>query len=229
MPDPAEFRRFLLVCAEAPEDAGQVPGVLAAAGCSCDIVYRRGRTATVTFDPSRHRGLFILGDSADRASARCYDREREWARVAIARGLPVLGICHGAQLLADLHGGRLTAPNRSRNIDEGLGMLSLTDAGRDDPVLQQVTPGGQVYQYHCETFTVPPTAVNLADSGNRAHPHSDAYRIGTNVYGVQFHPELTPETLAEWLGLSKADAAVTQAARTGHDVITAWVHLAVAQ
>ncbi|MDB5312152.1 MAG: glutamine amidotransferase class-I [Gemmataceae bacterium] len=228
MPDTSSFPRFLVVCADNADDAGQVPDVLEQAECQSDIVCRWGQGGTVAFDPERHRGLILMGDGQDRASASCYAREQEWARIAIERGLPVLGVCHGAQLLAHLYGGHLSAPNRSRNIDEGLGELSLTDAGRQDPLLQQVPAGGMIYQYHCETFTVPPGAVNLANSSSRRHPHSDAFRIGDRVYGLQFHPELRAETLASWLGLPGSDESGERVTLTGRSMLAAWVRLALA-
>jgi GMP synthase (glutamine-hydrolysing) len=169
-----------------------------------------------------------LGDDQARASAPRYDREREWVRAAAKLQIPILGICHGAQLLAHLYGGRLTAPNGSDIIDEGLGELALTNAGRHDPVMQHIPPGGKVYQYHCESFILPLGSIDLASSANSAQPHSDAFRIGSNIYGLQFHPELTAEKLREWLKLPRTDETVEWVARTGREVLDAWVRLALA-
>src|SRR5262249_54375226 len=52
------------------------------------------------------------------------------------------------------------------------------------------------FHWHGETFDLPPGAELLASSDLCLH---QAYRVGSNVYGLQFHLEVTPEMIADWL------------------------------
>ena len=85
---------------------------------------------------------------------------------------PVLGICLGSQLLARAYGG-----DNHLGIAPEFGWVdvSLTEAGRADPVLSQVPPTFPIFQWHSDTFTLPPGAVHLAQS--RA-AQNQAFRIG---------------------------------------------------
>ena len=105
---------------------------------------------------------------------------------------PVLGICLGSQLLARAYGG-----------DNHLGVapefgwvdVSLTDAGHADPVLSQVPQTFPIFQWHSDTFSLPPGAVHLAQSAAAAH---QAFRIGRATYGTQFHFEASRSVVRDW-------------------------------
>jgi GMP synthase-like glutamine amidotransferase len=70
----------------------------------------------------------------------------EWVQIALKNGTAILGICHGAQLLAYTCDGRLVYGEGNEKVDKGLTGLSLTKEGRKDPVLSQVAPESQVMQ-----------------------------------------------------------------------------------
>lgn len=109
--------------------------------------------------------------------------ELAWVREAVARDIPVFGICFGGQLLARALGGTV-APGPKAEI-------GWTVIHSDDPTL---IPSGPWFQFHYDRWTVPPGAVELA----RNSVASQAFRSGRNL-GVQFHPELTASTLEGWL------------------------------
>ncbi len=120
-------------------------------------------------------------------------RVRQLMRDAVDRGIPTLGICLGAQLLARAFGAAVTrAPVRE------LGFVPIwpTTAAAGDPLLAGLTPGDRFFQWHEDTFDLPAGATLLATG--RAVP-TQAYRVGGCGWGVQFHPEVDAAELAAWL------------------------------
>lgn len=105
---------------------------------------------------------------------------------------PVLGICLGSQLLARAYGG-----DNHLGIAPEFGWVdvSLTEAGRADPVLSQVPGTFPIFQWHSDTFTLPPDAIHLAHSQVARH---QAFRIGRATYGTQFHFEASRAVVRDW-------------------------------
>ena len=118
-------------------------------------------------------------------------------REAVARNLPVLGICLGAQLLAHALGAHV---GRNPVKEHGWHQLTLTEAGRADPVLAALE-GQEVCQWHGDTFDLPPGGELLATGETCRH---QAFRVG-RAYGVQFHPEVDPRILDRWLDVYRAE------------------------
>lgn len=116
---------------------------------------------------------------------------------AIKAGKPVLGVCLGAQMVANVLGAKVY-PGGAKEI--GWFEVALTDAGAVDPCLSALKlPGknaAQVFQWHGDTFDLPRGAVRLASSG--LYPNQ-AFRYGESVYALQFHIEVTPEIVRTWL------------------------------
>ena len=106
---------------------------------------------------------------------------------ALRRGLPMLGICLGSQVLAAAAGARVYA-GAAKEI--GWFPVTLTEAGRADPVLGVFPQETVFFHWHGDTFDLPADAVLLASTG--LYPHQ-AFRLGARAWGVQFHPEITPE------------------------------------
>lgn len=105
-------------------------------------------------------------------------------RRADTAGVPVLGICFGGHLLAAAHGGTVTASTWPE--------IGWYDVESSAP---EVVPGGPWFEWHGDTWTLPPHARELARNGNA----SQAFVLRQNL-AVQFHPELTSAMLAGWLG-----------------------------
>ncbi len=149
---------------------------------------------------------------------------------------PVLGICLGSQLLARAYG----AENHLGTAPEfGWVDVTLTEAGRADPVLSQVPQTFPIFQWHSDTFTLPEGAAHLATSAKAAH---QAFRIGRATYGTQFHFEASRPVVADWLarfpeGVEKmspgwatrhsalAQAQGAEADAHGLSLARAWVNL----
>jgi GMP synthase-like glutamine amidotransferase len=115
----------------------------------------------------------------------CYLRE------ALDTGKPVLGICFGAQLLAKLLG----APVRRNPVMEiGTCAVRLTAAGHCDPLFQGFPKAFPTFQWHNDTFDIPPWGLQLAAS--RDCPNQ-GFRMGSAV-GLQFHLEVTAPEALRW-------------------------------
>ena len=115
---------------------------------------------------------------------------RRWVREL---GRPYLGVCLGHQLLAEALGGRVAAMAAP---EVGVSRVELTEAGRADPLFAGFGPEIEVFQWHgCEVAELPEGAVSLARSRASA---VQAMRWGRCAYGVQFHPEIVEDTVADW-------------------------------
>lgn len=129
------------------------------------------------------------------------DRELALLRAADAAGIPVLGVCFGAQALAAAHGGHVEPSPRSQ--------IGWTVVDSDDPAL---VPPGPWMQWHTDRFVVPPGATELA----RDQLCSQAFVLRRNL-GVQFHPEVEPAGIERWLQLG-GQAAIAAVEAAGSDV-----------
>lgn len=135
----------------------------------------------------------------------------EFLRRQAARKVPLYGVCFGHQLLAQTFGGKVEpCPN---GWELGTGQVELNDLGRKDPLFEGLPTVLTVHQSHGDVVTsLPEEAEILA-----ANPHwgVQAFRIGPRIWGTQFHPEFTPETMAAAVervsGLLEADEDFKQA------------------
>jgi len=123
--------------------------------------------------------------------------QRELMRRAVDAGLPVLGICLGAQMLARALDARVyRAPVR----ELGFKPIRVTEAGQADPLLGAFHTGDRVFQWHEDTFDLPDGAELLAAGDD---VRVQAFRMGRNAWGVQFHFEVDAEGVDAWLRVAE--------------------------
>ncbi|MEV0945357.1 type 1 glutamine amidotransferase [Rhodococcus sp. NPDC049939] len=137
-------------------------------------------------------GLAVMGGPLHDSDDFPYEhlpRERTLIRESVTAGLPMLGICLGAQLLASSFGGEVWRGSRP---ETGAGRVTVTEAGERDPVFGSVGTDLPVVHWHQDTFELPVGALQLA-SGQMFE--NQAFTIGPRAYGLQFHAELTRDQL----------------------------------
>jgi GMP synthase-like glutamine amidotransferase len=106
--------------------------------------------------------------------------------------VPTLGVCLGAQLLAKAaHAPVHPAPRPEIGWHE----VEVTEDAASDPIFSRLPERFHAFQWHYYTYGVPAGAVELA----RSEVCTQAFRLGTSVWGVQFHPEVTREQIRSWL------------------------------
>lgn len=155
-----------------------------------------GRDPGAVPDLDGYDGLIVLGGPMNCDEVTRYRHlatEVGAIRTAVGDGKPVLGICLGAQLLARALGAPVT-----RNPRKEIGWYDLmpTDEGRQDPLFRHFDEVEKVFQWHGDTFAIPPGAMHLAHSEACAH---QAFRYGANAYGLQFHLEVDEPMIDRWL------------------------------
>jgi GMP synthase-like glutamine amidotransferase len=150
--------------------------------------------------------------------------EKRFIREAMQSGVPVLGVCLGSQLIASALGARVY-PNTQKEI----GWFPV-EAMPADGNWFRFPDKLQVFHWHGETFDLPPGAVHLARSAACKH---QAFQVGRRTLALQFHLEVTPESVrafAENCGNELAPAPYVQseaemlaAPSTAYQTVNAWM------
>ena len=127
--------------------------------------------------------------------------EKRIIRAAIDEAVPVVGICLGAQLIAATLG---TLVYHGRVKEIGWSPISITPHGQVDSLLGYLPENATVFQWHGDGFELPAGAIRLASSVNYKN---QAFRVGKNIYALQFHLEVTPPMIARWIDERSKDLA----------------------
>lgn len=155
-----------------------------------------GRQGDARPDVSRYHGLVVLGGPMNCDEVERHPHlavEMDAIRAAIDKGMPVLGICLGGQLIARALGAQV-----KRNGEKEIGWYDVTPTaqGAQDPLFAPFAGTEKIFQWHGDTFDIPPGAVHLASSASCAN---QAFRYGENVYALQFHLEVDQPLIERWL------------------------------
>jgi GMP synthase (glutamine-hydrolysing) len=182
-------------------DPGAVEAALQARGYETEICCPcLGDTLPTLKDgkPEGYVAAIILGGAMGVNDADEMDfiaDELVWVNGQLENDAPILGICLGAQMIAHALGAKVWVhPDGAHEI--GYHEISATPAGRG------LFPERlSAYQWHREGFDLPHGAELLATGGDAFY--NQAFRYGRNAYGVQFHPEMIPQTMERWITSEK--------------------------
>ena len=183
------------------EDAG--PGVFAdaIAGSGWDLETWTPPTEPEPRDPSSYDAAMTFGGAMhpDQDDEHPWlATEREVLADLTARGVPTLGVCLGAEIVAQAAGGEA---RREPEPEIGWFEIELTEEGASDPLLAALWPSFESFQWHSYSCRPPDGAVDLA----RSAAGLAAYRVGDRTWGIQFHAEVTAGDIEHWIGDYESD------------------------
>lgn len=143
-----------------------------------------GADAVMTFGGAMH---------ADQEHAhRWLADEKQLLSELLERHVPLLGVCLGAQLLAEAAG---AAPRRAPAPEIGWFEVQVTPETAGDPLIGPLAPRFTAFEWHSYEIPLPPGAVALA----RSKTVLQAYRIGDRAWGIQFHAEVSAQDAEKWI------------------------------
>jgi len=185
MTEPAERAplRALILQHEEPTPPGHVTEWLEGHGAEMDVF--RMDLDEPKADPEDYDLIVSLGSefAAYDDSHRFVTTEAELMRRAVDANVPILGLCFGGQMLARVLGGEVY-----RGSESEIGWLPVRTR---EP---ELVPEGPWFQWHFDVITAPPDAAVLAETDLG----TQAFVAGRSL-GLQFHPEVTPEIMDEWV------------------------------
>lgn len=146
---------------------------------------------------SGYQGLVVLGGSLgpfDDERATWLPAVRRLMAEALADAVPLLGVCLGGELLADVAGGRVGRAPAGPEL--GIQTVRLTPDGRSDALFGDLPELAPAVEWHWEEIVeLPPGSTLLC--GTDRFPHQ-AFRVGESAWGTQFHPEVLLASASEW-------------------------------
>ncbi len=199
--------RILAIVHEADAGPGVFAEAIASAGGDLDQWSRPNEPA-----PPRpieeYAAVIALGGSMDPDQRREHpwlaDELQLLGRLLEAR-VPLLGMCLGAELLAEAAGGGV---RRSRTPEIGWYEVSTVDPAADDPLIGPLGPRFDALEWHSYEVALPPGAVALA----RSESCVQAFRVDEMAWGIQFHAEVAASDLDAWIEDHDADRETLRAA-----------------
>ncbi len=215
-PRPAP-KPVLVVLHQEHSTPGRVGRLLQARGHALDI--RKPRFGDPLPSTMReHAGAVIFGGPMGANDPDAFVKtEIDWIGTCLKEDAAFLGICLGAQMLAKHMGARVYTHGEGR-AEVGYYPLAITESGHSHAATAGFAWPGTVYQWHRDGFDCPNGAECLATGGDFP---VQAIRAGSKVYGIQFHPEVTPAMMYRW-SVRGYERTLMPGAQLGHTHIPGW-------
>jgi GMP synthase-like glutamine amidotransferase len=140
-------------------------------------------------------------------------QEKRFIRDAVDSGKPVLGICLGAQLIAQVMGASVY-----KNREKEIGWFPVEGVLSSGPSIFGFPASTIVFHWHGETFDLPPGATQLARSEGC---ENQAFQIGSSVIGLQFHLETTPESAKALVSNCRDELIASKYVQTEQEILSA--------
>jgi len=178
--------KVLVIRNDAKEGSGQLGRLIAMRGYDQEEML--GWEADyASLQVAEYAGLVVLGGAQGAYETGTYPYladEINLIKGFVAAGLPVIGLCLGAQLLATALGGEV-----KQNEQKELGWFDIrvNDQGRQDDLMKHHPDTAEAFHFHGDFFEAPPACVNLASSDLTG---CQLFRYQDNVYGFQYHVEV---------------------------------------
>lgn len=158
-------------------------------------------------------GLVFMGAAVSILDDHAWiQQEIELIRRAVERGVPVMGICFGAQLMSLALGGEVVH-GPQMTIGWHPVRMAHNDIASDwwSPLPEEAT----VFHWHLDTFSIPAGAVPIASGGC---VENQAFVLGDHL-AMQFHVEMTAEMVATWIRKYGSDLALPSSCIHGEQVL----------
>src|SRR5436190_2331353 len=192
--------RALAIVYQRDAGAGVFADAIAARGVGLDT-WIPTETSGPPADPGAYDAVLTFGGAmhADQEDRHPWLRDQKalLARL-LERGVPLLGVCLGAQLLAEAAG---ASPRRNLEPEIGWREVRLTAEGAGDPLLAPLAPAFEAFEWHSYEFPLPPGATALAQSDACLQ----AFRLEAAVWAIQFHAEVTAHDAEAWIDDYRSD------------------------
>jgi GMP synthase (glutamine-hydrolysing) len=186
--------RVLTIVHEADAGPGVFSAALAAAGAEVDT-WRLAKQSQPPGAAGAYDAIMSFGGSAHPHQEERHPwlaTEKRFLAGALVDAVPLLGICLGSELIAEVAGARM---RHLPHPEIGWYEVSLTDEGGSDPVVGAIGHSFEALEWHSYAVDLPLGATALAQSSSCLQ----AYRLGSSAWGLQFHAEVTSEDFQHWL------------------------------
>jgi GMP synthase (glutamine-hydrolysing) len=146
-------------------------------------------------DLRRYKAAIITGShSMVTEKAEWMEKTSQWLK-GLFSNLPVLGICFGHQLIAQTFGGRVEL--NPVKLETGMTCIQLTEDGINDNLFKDLPAAFSMPSAHSQSVTRLPEGAKLL-AKNQIETNL-AFRLGSNIWGVQFHPEFDEDILTQYV------------------------------
>jgi len=198
----AEIKKVLVFRHIPSEGLGTIEPFLRQAGVGIDFCCLDKNDA-IPERPGDYDAVISMGGPMNANETDRYPfllKEQKFLELVVRDKIPLLGICLGSQMIAGILGAKVF---KGPGKEIGWFPIEFNDEARRDPVFR-IVPEKQatVFHWHGDTFELPKGAALLASSAAYSH---QAFRYGDCIYAFQFHIEITPEMVQNWVRVNEKE------------------------